>query len=83
MITLTLNLSDEQWQQVKAIAQAAGMSPEAWVQARMDLSLDAAIHRRWVPPPEVPTLDELLRGITPENRHGEIDTGPPVTREAC
>ncbi len=27
------------------------------------------------------TLDVLLAGITPENRHQEIDIGPPVGRE--
>ncbi|MGQ0698748.1 MAG: AbrB/MazE/SpoVT family DNA-binding domain-containing protein [Panacagrimonas sp.] len=28
------------------------------------------------------TLDELLKGITPENVHPEIDWGPDVGREA-
>lgn len=28
------------------------------------------------------TLDELVTGITPDNRHGEIDLGPPVGNEA-
>ena len=27
------------------------------------------------------TLDELVAGITPENRHEEIDWGPPVGNE--
>jgi len=27
------------------------------------------------------SLEELVAGITPENRHGEIDWGPPVGRE--
>jgi len=27
------------------------------------------------------TLKQLLRGITPENRHGLIDFGPPVGKE--
>ena len=27
------------------------------------------------------TLDELIAGITPENRHDEIDWGPPVGKE--
>ena len=27
------------------------------------------------------TLDELVAGITPENRHEEIDRGPPVGNE--
>lgn len=29
-----------------------------------------------------PTLDELVAGITPENRHGEVDFGGPVGNEA-
>ena len=33
------------------------------------------------PIPAVPTLDELLAGITPENRHDEVDWGPAVGRE--
>lgn len=28
------------------------------------------------------TLDELVSRITPDNRHGEIDWGRPVTNEA-
>ena len=28
------------------------------------------------------TLAELVEGITPENRHGEVDTGPSVGAEA-
>jgi hypothetical protein len=32
-------------------------------------------------PPRKRTLEELLRGVTPENLHGEWDTGPAVGRE--
>jgi antitoxin MazE len=28
------------------------------------------------------SLDELVAGITPENRHDEVDWGPPRGREA-
>jgi antitoxin MazE len=31
--------------------------------------------------PECPPLDELLRGVTDDNLHGEWDTGPAVGRE--
>lgn len=31
--------------------------------------------------PEAVTLEWLIEGITPENRHEEIDFGPPVGRE--
>lgn len=27
------------------------------------------------------TLDDLLKGVTPENVHGEVDWGAPVGRE--
>lgn len=27
------------------------------------------------------TLDDLLKGVTPENVHGEVDWGTPVGRE--
>lgn len=30
---------------------------------------------------ESPTLDELLRGVTDKNLHGEWDTGPAVGKE--
>ena len=32
-------------------------------------------------PEQEPTLDELLERVTPENLHGEWDTGRPVGRE--
>ena len=32
-------------------------------------------------PEKPPTLDELLRGVTDQNLHGEWDTGPAVGRE--
>lgn len=35
----------------------------------------APMHGPW------PSLDDLLAGITSENIHAEIDTGPPVGRE--
>jgi antitoxin MazE len=34
-----------------------------------------------VPPGEIP-LEELLEGVTPENLHGEFETGPAVGAEA-
>jgi len=31
--------------------------------------------------PHIPTLEELVAGITPENRHEEMDWGPAVGSE--
>lgn len=33
------------------------------------------------PPRREYTLEEFVRGITPENRHAEVDLGPPAGRE--
>jgi antitoxin MazE len=33
------------------------------------------------PAPRKPTLEDLLQGITPENLHGEWETGPAVGAE--
>lgn len=32
-------------------------------------------------PTKEPTLEDLVRAITPENLHGETDWGPPVGKE--
>jgi antitoxin MazE len=34
------------------------------------------------PPTRVYTLEELVEGITPENRHGETDWGKAIGRES-
>jgi antitoxin MazE len=36
---------------------------------------------RLCPAERIPTLEELVAQITPENRHGEIDWGPDVGKE--
>jgi len=33
------------------------------------------------PAERIPTLEELVAQMTPENRHGEIDWGPDVGKE--
>jgi antitoxin MazE len=33
------------------------------------------------PAQRIPTLEELVAQITPENRHGEIDWGPDIGKE--
>jgi antitoxin MazE len=33
-------------------------------------------------PESPPSLNELLATVTPENLHGEVDTGPPMGRES-
>jgi antitoxin MazE len=63
----------------KALATEAGLGENAEV----DLSADngrLVITPRKKRKPKY-TIEEMLRGITPENCHGEIDFGPPVGRE--
>lgn len=45
-----------------------------------EVELDLENQRLIIEKP-IPTLTELLRGVSPENCHGEIDTGPAVGRE--
>jgi antitoxin MazE len=61
----------------RVFAEEAGLAPDAAVELTLkggDLI---------VKPVEStgPTLEELLRGVTDENRPGEWDTGPPLGKE--
>ena len=61
----------------KPFAEEAGLSRHA----EIDLSLqDGKIVIFPVEDPE-PTLEALLAGVTEENLHSEVDTGPPVGKE--
>ncbi len=42
-------------------------------------ALDGRVELR--PTERIPTLEELVAQITPENRYGELDWGPPVGKE--
>jgi antitoxin MazE len=48
----------------------------------VDLSLEEG--RLVITPVEEPTytLDALMAGVTPDNLHDEVDTGPPAGKEA-
>ncbi len=62
----------------KSFATEAGIDQDAVV----DVSLvDGKILVRPLPRRRR-TLEELVAGITEQNRHGEIDTGPSVGKEA-
>jgi antitoxin MazE len=54
---------------------ASGSTP-ASAMAAAKLRLDQPIQ------PDAPDLANLIVGITEENRHDEIEFGPPVGREA-
>jgi antitoxin MazE len=61
----------------KAVAAQAGLAE--------DVPVEVSVVRGKIvvnPVPLTPvSLEELLRGITQDNIHGEWDTGPPVGRE--
>jgi len=60
-----------------ATLAAAGLKPDDPVEVREEngrIVIEKAACKK-------PTLEELVAGITPENRHEETDWGPPVGRE--
>jgi antitoxin MazE len=61
----------------KSFAAEAGICEDASVE--LSLVEGALVVRPIIP--EALTLDELLRGITDENLHGEWDTGPAIGKE--
>jgi antitoxin MazE len=61
----------------KSFAAEAGIREDASVE--LSLVEGALVVRPVIPEPL--TLEELLRGVTDENLHGEWDTGPAVGKE--
>jgi antitoxin MazE len=61
----------------KSFAVEAGLHANAPVE--LSLGKGSLIVRSIKPSP--PTLEELLKGVTPENSPGEWDTGPAVGKE--
>ena len=72
----------QKWGSSLAVRIPAPMAQEAGLRA--DLDVEVSIERGALvlaPTRRRYTLEELVAGITPENRHEEIDFGPPVGRE--
>ena len=61
----------------KAFAHEAHLEEDTPVEMAL---VDGKVVLVPVPDP-APTLEELLAGVTDENRHGEFDTGPAVGNE--
>jgi antitoxin MazE len=64
----------------KALAAEAGLGENAEVELSSDNGRLVVTPRKKKRKPKY-SVEEMLRGITPENLHGEIDFGPPVGRE--
>lgn len=61
----------------KPFAEEAGFQPNAEVEVRV---IEGGLKLEPVQPPKW-SLEDLVAGITPENRHSEVDFGPAVGRE--
>ena len=72
----------EQWGDGLARADSPGTGgTRMGVVAGEEVRLRKAGSSLMVSPMSVPTLEELVAGITEENQHDEVYTGPPVGRE--
>jgi antitoxin MazE len=60
----------------KPIAEDVGLRPDADIE--MSIQGGALV---LAPTRREYNLEELVEGITPQNRHAEVDLGPPVGRE--
>lgn len=61
----------------KSFAQEAGLMADTPVEMHVTDGAIVVVRA----PAAAPTLDELLDGVTPENLHGEVDSGPPQGEE--
>lgn len=60
----------------KGIAQTANIQENMVIEMTADeTTIIIKSHKKRI------SLDELLEGMTPENRHEEVDFGPPQGRE--
>lgn len=62
---------------LKSFAQEVGLNPDEIVELSL---VNGQLIISPLPESSI-TLDMLLTGITPENIHGEVDTGEPVGQE--
>ena len=62
----------------QAFAREIGLSPDSAVELSLE---EGRLVITPVPAARI-RLEDLLAGITPDNRHGEADTGIPVGDEA-
>lgn len=74
----------QKWGNSLALRIPRSFAAETALSSGADVDLTIEDGRLVVTPVRKPryTLEDLVAGITPENRHGEIDTGPSVGNEA-
>ena len=73
----------QKWGNSLAVRIPKALARELNAECGCAVSLEVDKGRLVVTPVKRPryALDELVAGITPQNRHGEIDLGPPRGRE--
>ncbi len=73
----------QKWGNSLAVRIPKALAEEAGLEVGNEVELRAVDGQLRVAPTQEPryTLEELVSQITPENRHGEIDWGPPVGNE--
>ena len=73
----------KKWGGNRAICIANDLADEIGQEVGSEVEIRVVNGYLEIYPPGAPryTIDELVAQITPENRHGEIDLGPPVGKE--
>lgn len=71
------------WGNSRALRIPKQLAVEAGLDFGSEVEILVANGQLRIVPPHAPsyTLEELVAQITPENRHGEVDWGPPVGKE--
>jgi antitoxin MazE len=70
------------WGNSLAIRIPAAYAKDLGLADGMEVEVSVVDHSMVVSPSKAAyTLEELVAGITPKNRHSETDWGPPVGRE--
>jgi antitoxin MazE len=74
----------QRWGHSLAVRIPKSFAAETRIQQDTEVELSIDKGRVIISPlaPRVITLEELLEGVTPENLHGEFETGPTVGAEA-
>jgi len=73
----------QKWGNSLGIRIPKALATEAHINQGVDVDISVKDGRLVVEPVAVPqwSLEELLKGITDENLHEEVDWGPPVGKE--
>jgi antitoxin MazE len=73
----------QKWGNSLALRIPKSFAAEAGLQENAPVELSLVEGKLVIQPvvPQPPTLEDLLRGVTDQNLHGEWDTGPAVGRE--